>query len=57
MTIGDLYGANPMKRREARREYESAVEILSQLNAKNQISREQLKDLEKTRQKLQALKG
>src|SRR5688572_9941116 len=43
MTIGDLYAANPIQRREARREYESAVEILSKLNAKNQISREQLK--------------
>lgn len=57
MTKGDLYAANSAQRRDARKEYQIVVEVLSKLNAQNQIPYWEKKNLDKARQKLQALAG
>ena len=55
ITRGDLYAANPLQRREARTQYQTAVEILSKLKAESQMSFEQAKTLDNARQKLLAV--
>ncbi len=55
ITRGDLYAANPLQRREARTQYQTAVEILSKLKAESQMSFEQAKTLDNAQQKLLAM--
>src|SRR2546428_1439467 len=55
ITRGDLYAADPLQRREARTQYQTAVEILSKLKAESQMSFDQLKTLDSAWQKLQAV--
>ena len=52
---GDLYAASPQGRTEARHQYQETVNILSKLQASNEMGLGGLKDLREAQQKLQAL--
>lgn len=52
---GDLYAASPRGQTEARHQYQETINILSKLQASNEMGLGGLKDLREAQQKLQAL--